>query len=235
MFLAMTELDTWRALGPALEHLVAAGERAIAAEYQECLRQVLFAGGVEEDDPLFARVQAISPSLVGGELGMRASSGLLGPRMHGLYDEWYAADQLYGMWSAIDEALEDINDPWESLREELDNHGPPLPADALAALGALTAELDAMSRSPFGTWPLVATGERRSELIGQALAQLSERTGIPRDQLPAVPADLDDEPVLVWTEGAQAIDALYEWILERLGRARTLSRLSHLLPPPKLS
>jgi hypothetical protein len=230
----MTDLDTWRALGPALERLVAAGARAMTVEYQEHLRGALIAGGVEEDDPLLARVQAITPRLADGELGMRASIGLLGPRMRELHGEWRAADELHGMWRAIDEALEYIGDPWESLREELANSVRSPPEDALAALGALTAEIDAMGRAPFGTWPLVATGERRSDLIGQALTQVSERTGIARDQLLPVPSDLDEEPVLVWTDGAQAIEALHEWMLERQGRARTLGRLVRLLPPAKV-
>jgi hypothetical protein len=110
-----------------------------------------------------------------------------------------------------------------------------LPEDALAGLGALTAEIEAMGRAPFGIWPLVATGERRSDIIGQTLRQLSERTGIARDQFPPVPFDLDDEPVLVLTDVAQAIEDLHEWMLERQGRARTLGRLVGLLPPAKIS
>lgn len=225
----MANLNTWHALGPALARLVASGERACIAEYHHHLRVVLLAGGVEEGDPLFMRVAAITPALGGAHLDMQASAGALGQRLRELYGEWRAADELYGMWRSVDEVLDDLDDPWESLGEELANSGPSTPDAALEVLGTLPVEIQAMDGEPFATWPLVATGGRQSTVLGDALGQLSERAGIPRETLPTVPVDLDDEPILVLTDAAQALERLTEWMLERQGRARTLGRLSGLL------
>ena len=226
----MVDLDTWHALGPALERLVAAAEHAVIAAYHEHLRSVLTAGGVEEGDPLLTRASALTPRLDGWGLGMQASTGALGPEMRMRHDEWREASELHRQWSALDEELEDLDDPWEGLLEDLDDRGPPTPEAAIQALGALAGELAAMGHVPFGSWPLVATGERRSDLLGQALTQLSARAGVPREQLPPIPFDIDDEPVLVLAPAAQAIEQVYEWMLHRQGRARLLGRLRELLP-----
>lgn len=215
--------DDWRALGEALQALAQTSARRVRDVYRFQLEALLACTDAK------LSIAAVEPDLEGAELSLRASSGSLGPELQDAYNDWQAVKDLHGEWRAIDEAREDGESPWEGFREAIAASGWLVDGNDLAACPALAAEAREHA-DPYDCWPLVATGERVADLIGEAIGQVRARAGLSIDELPDPDVSrLPDEPVLVPCDAAQELERMHALLADRLPRARLLGRIAPLL------
>jgi hypothetical protein len=219
-------MEAWRSLGLSLRLLVEECERDAITAWRYQLEQVLEVGGASADHPLRALVSSLRPDpesldfvipMEGGWVGNFARDrALMAAAARGLERAWKNADAC----AEDGDAENDLWDDWSTLEP------PELPEDLRVRLGELADAATVAAAEPASTWPMFETGELERDVIGQALDDVAERTGIPRAALPAVPASLAEKKVMVRAKSVDVIDELQQWLASREAWARVLGRLA---------
>lgn len=208
-------LEDWNALGQLLDQGQREAEDKLRTAWRDALEQVLLAGGVGDDHAAWELVRQHDVDVDDGAAQMQLTAGALGPGARRAAEALAVWRELHAAW----ESATDTDEPWEDFRDAMAEMAPMVPDDALAELSAFATEANARH----GTWPLVALGMSEGELVGRALDELSERSGIPRTALPAAPRL--ESPALALTESADALFAVADWVESCEAWARVLARL----------
>jgi hypothetical protein len=235
--MSTSDLEAWKALGPILARFVKESQDWFVDACRDNALLVLNLIGVNEDHPARALVARAFVDLDDTDLRGAADAGQLGLSARTCFRRLCVARELSESWRTTDESLELIGDPWASFWEALANSSLPWPLEvperALEALAGLADEVAAAAKDPATTWPVFPTGDEYDELVGNTLAQVASRTGIPLESLPVAPptSTLKALP-MVSTDAAAALAQLHEWASERDDLARALGVLAPFLRYP---
>lgn len=210
----MDELARWSALGLRLPAVVERLEGEVRAEVFAHAQRLLDACGVARDARRL--VDELAPDVRDAEFVLLA--GGLGPGIAAAAERAHLARELAAQWTTLEEARADghleLSDVWRELGEELTRL---VPSPELQELTVPTAP----AAAPGELWPLRATGETVGEVVGEALAQLRQRSGL---EVPDSPHG-SMEPVLTPLPVATDVAGLAAWLARREALARVLALL----------
>lgn len=211
----------WAALGEAIRDARAEHERrATEALARRCVADVaLLLDGRGDLDPLLGALAARLGEVTLDDwerIGSRDAAEPLALR-----EAWRKLDDTWHWADAEAEPREDAH-AWflDGLREDL----APLAEAMRAGVAELAGAADRFAAAAtLGLWPLEYVGQARA-LHAEALDAITERTGIPREEMLDVDS-IEDEACFVLTEEAHAIEALGDALAARVAWARAAHRI----------
>lgn len=222
----MDDAERWEALGRALEALVAETRSRAVDAWRQAARDVLVGGGLAEDDPVLARLAAVTP--VVDDIAFETfGRGPVGSTCHAAAEEARIAARILRIYRAADDPEDDPEGALSWLHESVMSERPELPDGAFDELPAFVERARNATFALDDLFPLEPTGHTERDLVEVALGEVAERAGIPRESLPR--PSLADRPALAWISETQAFPDVYEWLFARVAWARVLARLGPLL------
>jgi len=215
----------WQELGESLPLLIAEAEAETARVLCDHLALVLSLCGVTQEGLSADSV----PDVRGPDFALSVLSGSLGDHVRGVAERAAILRDVGRLWQSTHD--EEVDEPWSAFWEGIQELLPPLPEDALDAVAGLPQTARAVVADAGCTWPVVVTDRSEAEVVGQALDELSRRSGIARTDLPSVPA-LPDRPLMSRDGLADVVAEAHDWVLSREAWGRVLGRLAPWLCAP---